>query len=67
MGPANKRKRQERRGILRELPDEERRAGIVRLLAEACRARLVKEGRLKSVGDSKSESPVLDAGYDFLN
>lgn len=47
--------------------EEERRAGIVRLLAEAYCARLRKQGKLKKLeGMEKRALPLTKARYDFL-
>lgn len=48
------------------LSEEERRAGIIRLLAEACCARLRKQGKLKMLRGLERTALPQNIRYDFL-
>lgn len=61
-----KKQRNKRCSSLPSYSDEERRAGIVRLLTEACCARLRKQGRLKTPETPGPKTLPLNTGYDFL-
>ena len=67
MGSGDRNDKKKQRWKAREYSDEERYAGIVRLLAEACCARLRKQGRLKTVETPEANNLPLNTDYDFLH